>query len=390
MHQVGDEETMARAIALGEQGRRTCAPNPWVGCVLVRDGEIVGEGYHRKAGEPHAEPNALAVAGARARGATAYVTLEPHSHYGRPPPCTDALIAAGVARVVVALIDPDPNVQGRGVQQLRDAGIEVEVGVGAEAAARSLAPYLHHRRTRRAFCVVKAAVSLDGRTAAEDGSSQWITGRAARASAHTMRAESQAVLVGAGTALADRPSLTVRNVPLAPGETQPLRVLLDAQGRVPAAGPLFDVGLAPTLVVTTSQANPARVETWRAAGAEVVEVPASEDGVDLTETLRLLGERGVLQVLVEGGAALSGALANANLIDRLVVYVGAVTLGERGRPLFVGEGPSSIGDARRWHLAEVCHLGDDVRLCYEPIEAMQMHEALASLEMGEPAALSRR
>src|SRR5256886_11759118 len=198
---------MAAAVARGEQGRLTAAPNPWVGCVLVRDGEIVGRGFHRAAGEPHAEALALAQAGGRARGATAVVTLEPCTHFGRTPPCTPALVEAGVARVVVAVLDPDPRVSGRGVEELRAAGVAVDVGVGAAEAEASLRPYLHHRRTGRPLCLLQAAVSLDGRTAAADGTSQWITGPEARADAHRLRAESQAVIVGAGTALADRPSL---------------------------------------------------------------------------------------------------------------------------------------------------------------------------------------
>src|SRR2546421_3538656 len=207
---------MAAAVALGEQGRLTAAPNPWVGCVLVRDSEIVGRGFHRAAGEPHAEALALAQAGGRARGATAVVTLEPCTHFGRTPPCTPALVEAGVARVVVAVLDPDPRVSGRGVEELRAAGVAVDVGVGAAEAEASLRPYLHHRRTGRPLCLLKAAVSLDGRTAAADGTSQWITGPEARADSHRLRVESQAVVVGAGTALADRPALTARLDPPAP------------------------------------------------------------------------------------------------------------------------------------------------------------------------------
>ncbi|MBM3660986.1 MAG: bifunctional diaminohydroxyphosphoribosylaminopyrimidine deaminase/5-amino-6-(5-phosphoribosylamino)uracil reductase RibD, partial [Actinobacteria bacterium] len=300
-----------------------------------------------------------------ARGASAYVTLEPCSHHGRTPPCADALVEAGVARVVIAATDPDPLVAGRGTERLRAAGVAVTLGVGADAATRQLAPYLHHRRTGRAYCLVKSALSLDGRTAAADGSSQWITGSAARADAHGLRADSQAIVVGSGTALADRPALTVRDVTPAPA-TPPLRVLLDARGRVPAAGPLFDAA-APTLVVTTDLAAPTVVEAWKAAGAKVETVPDAAGKVDLAATLRLLGAHGVVQAMVEGGAALHGALLAAGLVDHLCVYVGAALLGADGKPGLDWPGPRSIGSAPRLRLLDATVLGDDVRLDYVPV-----------------------
>ncbi|HEV8163333.1 MAG TPA: bifunctional diaminohydroxyphosphoribosylaminopyrimidine deaminase/5-amino-6-(5-phosphoribosylamino)uracil reductase RibD, partial [Actinomycetota bacterium] len=242
---------MARAVALAEGGRGTASPNPMVGAVLVMDGHVVGEGYHRAPGEPHAEVAALAAAGEAAAGATCYVTLEPCAHQGRTPPCADALLQAGVARVVAALPDPDPRVDGAGLARLRAAGVAVTVGVGADAAAEQNAAYLTHRRLGRPRVTLKAAASLDGKVAAPDGSSQWITGTAARADAHRLRAEADAVAVGAGTALADDPRLTVR-LPGYAGR-QPLRVLVDAAGRVGAAGHLFDRA-GPTLVATTAAA----------------------------------------------------------------------------------------------------------------------------------------
>ncbi len=364
---MDDAAAMVRAVALGEQGRATSAPNPWVGCVLVRDGVVVGEGFHQRAGGPHAEAVALQAAGARARGATAYVTLEPCAHAGRTPPCADALVAAGVGRVVVAVADPDHQVAGRGLARLRAAGLQVDLGVGAGAAARSLAAYLHQRRTGRAYCLLKAAMTLDGRTAAADGSSRWITGPAARADAHALRARSQAVLVGAGTALADAPCLTVRWLERPP-ERQPLRVLLDARGRVPAAGPLFDAALAPTLVITTAAASSTAAAAWRAAGVEVAEVPPapSGEGVDLGAVLALLAERGVLQALVEGGPTLHGAFVRAGLVDRLVLYIGAQTLGAAGYPLLAGPGPRTLAEAGQWRLVDARPLGPDVRLEYAP------------------------
>ncbi|MGH9005989.1 MAG: bifunctional diaminohydroxyphosphoribosylaminopyrimidine deaminase/5-amino-6-(5-phosphoribosylamino)uracil reductase RibD, partial [Acidimicrobiia bacterium] len=294
---LSDEAAMAEAVALGERGRLTAAPNPWVGCVIVgSDGQIVGRGFHARAGEPHAEVHALREVGERSRGGTAYVTLEPCAHQGRTPPCAPALVEAGLSRVVVAVLDPDDRVAGRGIEILRAAGITVEVGVGADAGARSLAPYLHHRRTGRPLCLLKTAASIDGRTAAADGTSQWITGPEARADAHRLRAGSGAVVIGAGTALADRPTLTFRNLEFEDGlpPPQPLRVLLDAAGRVPAAGPLFDPSLAPTLVITTPVADPEAKRAWKEAGAEVEEVLFA-GGVDLAAALEVLGRRGVLQ-----------------------------------------------------------------------------------------------
>ncbi len=360
---AADTELMQRALAQGEHARRRTAPNPWVGAVVVRDGEVVGEGATQPPGGAHAEIEALRAAGERARGATVYTTLEPCSHHGRTGPCVAALAEAGVARVVVALEDPDPLVAGQGVGQLREHGITVDVGIGADEATRSLAPYLMHRRFGRAFTVVKTAMSLDGRIAARDGSSQWITGAASRADAHRLRADSQAIVIGAGTALADQPRLTVRDTG-GVVERQPLRVLLDATGRVPAIGPLFDLDLAPTLVVTTDAAPDGAQRAWLAAGAKVLTVPpaANGTGVDLAATLEVLAGLGVLQALVEGGAALSGSL----LEDRLVTYVAPTVLGRDGRPALDLEGPARIADAARWRLVDVRRVGTDVRLDYEP------------------------
>ena len=361
-----DDEAMERALAAGLSARRRTAPNPWVGCLLVRDGEVVGEGASEPPGRAHAEVGALTGAGDRARGATAFVTLEPCSHHGRTPPCADALIDAGITRVVAALEDPDPLVAGAGFARLRSSGIDVVVGVGADRAARDLAPYLHHRRTGRPFVVAKIASSIDGRVAAADGSSRWLTSEGARADAHELRAECQAIVIGSGTALADRPQLTVRDVAPAP-RAAPLRVLLDARGRVPAAGPLFDTERAPTMVVTSSNAPSRAIDEWRAAGAkvEVVAPAADGTGVDLGETLALLGREGVLQVLIEGGGSLLGEVLAGGHAQRFVVYVAPLALGTRGRAALEWAGPDTIGDAARYELLSVRQLGPDVRLDYE-------------------------
>ena len=359
-----DDEVMARAIEIARSARRHTAPWPAVGCVLVRDGEVVGEGATGRFPEgPHAEVAALRAAGARARGATAYTTLEPCNHHGNTPPCTEALIDAGVVRVVTAVGDPDPLVAGRGYARLTNTGIAVDTGVGEREAARDLAAYLHHRRTGKAFVVAKVASSLDGSVAAADGTSQWITSAAARADAHELRADAQAIVVGARTALADRPALTVRGVAPMPARA-PARVLLDGRGRVPADGPLFDTQLAPTFVFTTERAPVAAVDAWRAAGAkvEVIGVDASGAGVDLDTVWGALGSEGVLGVLVEGGGELLGAVVNGGYAQRIIAYVAPTLLGVAGTPAFAFAGPQTLADATRYHLEDVKRVGDDVRL----------------------------
>jgi diaminohydroxyphosphoribosylaminopyrimidine deaminase/5-amino-6-(5-phosphoribosylamino)uracil reductase len=366
---VRDDDAMARAVALAATARRHTAPWPAVGAVIVRDGEVVGEGATgRFPTGPHAEVAALRAAGSRAQGATAYVTLEPCDHHGNTPPCTGALIDAGIARVVIALEDPDLRVSGRGIERLRAAGIEVATDVGGADAAHSLAAYLHHRRTGRPLVVAKTAQSLDARVTAADGGSRWITSEVARADAHELRADSQAIVVGAGTALVDQPALTVRGVDDRPARP-PVRVVLDARGRVPAHGPLFDMSLAPTLVVTTAGASHEAVDAWIHAGAKVETVPSADSagdrGVDLDATFRLLGAEGVLQALVEGGPTLIGACLTGRHVQRLVMYVAPLVLGTRGRAAFELTGPSTLAGARPYELVASRVTGPDVRLDYE-------------------------
>jgi diaminohydroxyphosphoribosylaminopyrimidine deaminase/5-amino-6-(5-phosphoribosylamino)uracil reductase len=372
MAAAGDTHTelMARAIALGERGRRSAPPNPWVGCVLAADGVVVGEGFHERPGEAHAEVVALRVAGDRARGATVYTTLEPCAHTHRTGPCADALIEAGVARVVAAVEDPDPQVRGKGFDALRAAQVDVVVGVGELDTRRSLAPYLHHRRTGRAFCLAKVAMSLDGRIAAADGSSRWITADATRQDAHELRADAQAIVVGSGTALTDEPALSVRDVEPAPREA-PLRVVLDARGRVPARGPLFDPAIAPTLVLTSDHAHADAVDAWRSAGAKVEVLPAatSGGGLDLAEVLSLLGAHEVIEAMFEGGARVHGALISAGLVDHLVTYVAPSLLGTDGLPAFDWAGPATLAHAPRLEVDGVERIGSDLRIDYRrPIE----------------------
>jgi len=323
-----DIERMARALELGATVRASAPPNPWVGCVIeAADGTVV-EGATQPAGGPHAEAQALS-SGVDVRGGTAWVTLEPCAHEGRTPPCAAALVAAGVARVVVALEDPDPRVAGRGIASLREAGIIVEVGIGADAASALLAPYLVHRRTGRPYVVLKVAASLDGRIAAPDGSSQWITGLAARADGHALRAESDVVVVGAGTVRADDPSLTVRDAPAPRGD--PIRVVL---------------GAAPP---------DAKVH------------PCLERSGDLGALLDELGAAGHLQVLVEGGARVAHAFHASGLVDRYVLYLAPLLFGgDDALGVFRGDGAPSIDAAWRGRIRSVTPVGDDLRIDLEP------------------------
>ena len=318
-----DEAWMNEAITTAAGARGHASPNPWVGAVVVAPDGSAWPGATAPPGGPHAEVAALAAAGASAQGATLYVTLEPCSHVGRTGPCADAVAGAGIRRVVVGVEDPDPRVRGRGIERLREAGIQVDVGVRAAEVAEQLAPYLKHRRTGRPWVVVKLAASLDGRTAAPDGTSQWITGEAARADAHRLRAESDAVLVGAGTVRADDPALTVRAVP----GRDPLRVVL---GRAPS-------------------------------GARVL--PALELGGDLGEVLDDLGRRGVVQLLVEGGATVAHDFHAAGLVDRYVLYLApALFGGDDGRALFAGPGAPTLSQIFRGHLVDVAQVGGDLRV----------------------------
>lgn len=360
-----DEKFMLRAIELGEQARLLSPPNPWVGCVLVKNNEIIGEGFTQPPGQAHAEVMALRSAQNSVEGATAYVTLEPCSHYGRTPPCAKALIEAKIAKVIVANGDPDPKVCGKGMTMLREAGIDVITDVCSQAAAQSLAPYFHHRRTRRAFCLVKTAMSIDGRAAAADYTSKWITSPEARRDSYRLRAESQAVLVGLQTALKDNPSLTVREINPMPLK-QPLRVVIDTSGKLESPMNLFDVTEAPTLIATSEKCPKAKIEQWQALGVEVHVFPLNADNkIDIEALLEYLGSRDVIQVLVEGGPTLLGAIIKNELYDRIVTYVGPRILGDSGIPVFKDLSIETIEKAPKLRLTHVKQIGDCVRLDYE-------------------------
>jgi diaminohydroxyphosphoribosylaminopyrimidine deaminase/5-amino-6-(5-phosphoribosylamino)uracil reductase len=357
---VSDEAYIERAIALAERGRGLVSPNPMVGAVVVREGRVVGEGWHRGPGLPHAEALALQEAAELARGATLYTSLEPCDHHGRTPPCTDAVVQAGVARVVSAVRDPNPIVDGSGFAALERAGIEVRDGVLAEEAARQNKAFLKHVRTGLPFVVWKAAASLDGKVAARDGSSRWVTGEAARADVHRMRAWSDAIVVGAGTAITDDPSLTVRE----PGYAgrPPLRVLVDGRGSVPATGDLFD-DAAPTLVATTELAPEARREEWGSAGAEVVAFDSEAGRVPLGELTSHLGKRDVQGVLLEGGPTLAGGAVEEGVVDEVVVYLAPKLIGGIDAPgVLGGRGVAPVEGALPLRIRSFHLVGEDLRV----------------------------
>ncbi|MDD5612772.1 MAG: bifunctional diaminohydroxyphosphoribosylaminopyrimidine deaminase/5-amino-6-(5-phosphoribosylamino)uracil reductase RibD, partial [Gallionella sp.] len=319
-----DSHWMAEALHLAEKGLCTTSPNPRVGCVLVKNGVVVGRGWHERAGEPHAEVHAILQAGSEARGATAYVTLEPCSHHGRTPPCADALVAAGVCRVVVAMQDPNPLVAGRGIACLRDAGIAVEVGL-MESAARDLNAGFIVRMTRGTPLVrSKIGMSLDGRTALANGVSQWITGEDARRDVQHWRARSCVVLTGINTILADDAHLNVRDLQTG---RQPLRVVLDSDLRMPTAAKVLQGGV----LIYTVNPDPLKVLRLEEAGAEVAVLPDGDGRVDLQAMLQDLARRSCNEVLVEAGATLNGALLQAGLVDEMLLYVAPSLLGDAAR-----------------------------------------------------------
>jgi diaminohydroxyphosphoribosylaminopyrimidine deaminase/5-amino-6-(5-phosphoribosylamino)uracil reductase len=378
-----DQAAMARALLLAERGLETTQPNPRVGCVLAQGGQIVGEGWHERAGEPHAEVNALRAAGSRAIGATAYVTLEPCSHHGRTPPCVEALIGARVARVIYALEDPNPRVRGQGAQALRRAGIAVDSGLRAAEAAELNPGFLKRMRSGRPWVRVKLAMSLDGRTALADGASQWITGPAAREDVQHWRARSSAVLTGIGTVLADDPQLTVRLPDPAAGgpRAQPLRVVLDAGLQTsPAARLLRGAGTVLIMTAASRRAGEtgfaARHAALAAAGAVIEEVPLAEGApqdagtgaarLSLPEVLDRLGRREVNELWVEAGARLAGALLAQELVDELVIYLAPKLLGPRARPLVELEEVRDLREAPGFAIMESRPIGEDLRLRLRP------------------------
>jgi len=366
-----DLEHMSRALQLARRGLYSTHPNPRVGCVIASaSGEIFGEGWHVRAGEPHAEVHALRQAGGKASGATAYVSLEPCSHQGRTPPCVDALIAAGVRRVVAAMQDPNPQVVGSGLKRLKAAGIEVDCGL-LEREARALnAGFIKRMEQGLPLLRVKLAMSLDGRTAMQSGESQWITGSAARAAVQRLRAQSSVVLTGADTLLADNARLTVRPDEMDVDEEsrqlaasrQPLRVLLDSRLRVPLAAPFYQVGRALTIC---HQASSEMQQRFQQVGQELLAVPDDNGRIDLPKLLRLLAQRGANEVLVEAGATLSGAFAKAGLVDEYQFFIAPKLLGSTARPLL--DLPfERLSEAHGLDILDIRAVGEDIRIIARP------------------------
>jgi len=356
MFTPADREFMARALGLAERGLFTTTPNPRVGCVIVRNGEVVGEGFHARAGEPHAEANALAAAGERAAGATVYVTLEPCNHHGRTPPCTDALIAARVRRVVAAMGDPNPKVGGEGFARLRAAGVEVASGL-LEDEARELNIGFVSRLTRgRPWVRMKIAATLDGRTAAANGQSQWITGEASRRDGHRWRARACAVLTGIGTVKDDNPRLTVREVAT---PRQPLRVLVDSRLEVPLEARILEGG---SLLVAAASQDHARIAALRTKGAEVVVLPNASGKVELAELMRELARRELNEIHVEAGVKLNGSLVAAGVVDELLIYLAPSLLGDGGNGMFNLPSIARLDQKLPLRLVDVQRIGEDVRV----------------------------
>jgi diaminohydroxyphosphoribosylaminopyrimidine deaminase/5-amino-6-(5-phosphoribosylamino)uracil reductase len=357
-----DHQHMARAIQLAARGMYTTDPNPRVGCVIVKDDRVIGEGWHERVGEAHAEVHALQQAGEQAKGATAYVSLEPCCHHGKTPPCSDALIAAQLGRVVVAMQDPNPQVAGNGMRQLTEAGIQVELGL-LEAQAKALNPgFIQRMQTRRPYVRNKLAMSLDGRTAMADGESKWITDEAARQDVQRLRARSSAILTGVGTVLADDPALTVR---LPETERQPLRVIVDTNLSTPLTARLLQEP-GQTLIMTAN-ADEDLHEALRQVGAEVVQISSDGQAIDLHVVLEKLAERNINEVLLETGATLSGAMLEAKLIDEMVIYMAPLLMGDNARGLYRLPHLHHMVDRIELEIRDVRPLGKDLRITATPI-----------------------
>ena len=353
-----DERWMARALALAERGRGLCSPNPMVGAVVVSEGRLVGEGFHARAGGPHAEAEALRQAGDRARGATLYVTLEPCNHQGRTPPCVDAILSAGIRRVVVAAGDPNPRVRGGGARALRGAGLEVLSGCREDEARACNRVFLAAMERLRPHVTLKCAMTLDGKIAAVDRSARWITGEAARLEAHRLRSQSDAVMVGIGTVLADDPALTVRLDP--PWPREPLRIVVDSRARLPLAARLIDSGTPARAVVAVADEAPAeRVARLEARGVTVLSCKSRDGRVDPADLCARLFALDVTGVLLEGGSELNGAFIEAGLVDRVAIFIAPLLIGGASAPTAVGGRGRLLSEAVRLQSLEARPVGSD-------------------------------
>lgn len=349
------EAHMRRAIELAEQGRGTTSPNPMVGAVIIKDDRVIAEGYHKKAGEPHAEINALNNATEDVVGATMVVSLEPCNHYGKTPPCTEAIINAGISKVIVGMIDPNPKCAGSGIKRLRDAGIKVEYGILAEQVAKQNEVFIKYITTHRPFVTVKAAISMDGKIAESPGSTTTITGNDARQSVHELRNESDAIMVGIGTVLADDPLLNTRLDRV--GTKNPIRVIVDSAAKIPLESKIVQTASEiKTIVATTMAASEKNIKALRAKGVEVIEIDSWNGKVDLEVLMEELANREISSVIVEGGGRLIASLVKADLVDKYLIYVAPKLIGEQGVD-FVGGNLSSIIDLR---IRYVGTIGEDI------------------------------
>ncbi len=356
-----DRQFMQQALQLAEKGLYSTDPNPRVGCVVVRQGVVVGEGWHQRTGEPHAETNALRQAGGSARGATVYVTLEPCCHYGKTPPCSKALVEAGVKRVVVAMTDPNPRVAGQGLTELLAAGIQVESGLLQEQAERLNPGFISRMSRGRPWVRCKLAMSLDGRTAMASGESKWITSEQARADVQRLRARSSAIVTGIGTVMVDDPSLNVRLPELGEHPRQPLRVVLDRELRISPEAHLFSLP-GNVVIFTARQAAQQRVDAIVSLGAEVVPLPADSNGLDLMAVMHQLAQREINEVMLEAGATLSGAMMQAGLIDELVIYLAPHLMGDAARGLFHLPGLETMDQRIELDIREIRAVGKSWRI----------------------------
>ncbi len=356
MFSSADHAYMSEALQLAEKGLYGTSPNPRVGCVIVRDGHVVGSGWHERAGQPHAEINAVNAAGTAAWDATAYVTLEPCSHHGRTPPCAEALIKAGVAKLVAAMADPNPLVAGGGFALLKQAGIEVQTGLMEEEAKALNIGFVARMTRKRPWVRVKIAASLDGKTALSNGSSQWITSEAARRDGHRLRARSCAILTGIGTILADDPELTVRHVETS---RQPLRVVVDSRLDIPLeARALRGEGE----LIFTATVSEEKIAALRDVGARAIVMPGGNDDVDLVSMMQTLASLEINEVMVEAGSKLNGALMNAGLVDELVIYLAPYLIGDAARGMLKLPELTNLADKRALKIHDLRMVGPDIRV----------------------------
>lgn len=362
---VSPEKIMGRALTLARRGAGKTSPNPAVGCVIVKDGVVVGEGWHRKAGTPHAEVHALRHAGELSRGADVYVTLEPCSHFGKTPPCADALVDAGVGRVFIGMVDPNPKVSGRGIERLRFAGIEVVTGIREVECRRLNEPFLKHVTTGLPFVILKSAMTMDGKTATATGDSRWISNEKSRRYVHRLRSMVDAIMVGVGTVLADDPQLTAR----IPGGQDPQRVVVDSSLRISPDARMFCQESSVATIIATVSDDRHRVEQLESLGAEVLRCRGNQGRVDLRDLLARLGARGVQSILLEGGSELAGEALRAGLIDKCVLFYAPKFLGGAdGFGLFGGPSTKRMDECLRLKDVTVRRFGDDVMIEAYPEE----------------------